>query len=102
MSDETHRSSDSLPEDPAPGGAVPPRTHWYFCPHWQRFLARGAQQCVLCEPAPQQPTPPTGRKLRAIFPMLDASGAPIPARTRTDQEREGADIQPPEQMAEEE
>lgn len=102
MSDETHHSSGSLPEDPAPGDALPPRTQWYFCPHWWRFLIRGAQQCVLCEPPPQQPTPPTGRWLRAIFPILDASGAPISANTRTDQERERADIQPPGQMAEEE
>lgn len=63
-----------------------PRTHWYFCPHWERFLARGAQSCLLCDPPhqiiPPQPVlslppgaPPT---LRDIFPILNDQGDPVP------------------------
>ncbi len=64
---------------------MPPRKHWYFCPHWERFFSRGDQRCLLCEP-PRQVKPPdpipalqSGRQpsLRAIFPILNDRGDPL-------------------------
>src|SRR6185437_1936020 len=59
--------------------SMPPRKHWYFCPHWERFLTRGDQGCMLCEPPRQIQAPPpqpvrsrlAGKPigLRAIFPI---------------------------------
>jgi hypothetical protein len=68
---------------------MPSRKQWYFCPHWERFLTRGDQECLLCEPLRQLPAPqqqsvrtrlegkPLG--LRAIFPILNAKGDPLRA-----------------------
>ncbi len=63
-----------------------PRKHWYFCPHWERFLIRGNQECLLCEPPRQLPAPQSQpaqtlvgkpRGLRAIFPILNDRGDPL-------------------------
>ncbi|HEY7347186.1 MAG TPA: hypothetical protein VH599_02620 [Ktedonobacterales bacterium] len=58
------------------------RKEWFYCPHWERFLIRGSQDCLLCEPPRQMQTPQPvqalqpGRRssLRAIFPILDDHG----------------------------
>lgn len=68
---------------------MPSRKQWYFCPHWERFLVKGAQECLLCEPPRQAPspqpahTPRTGKSwsLRSIFPILDDRGDPLQMHT---------------------
>jgi hypothetical protein len=63
------------------------RKHWYFCPHWERFLIRGDQGCLICEPPRQVKAPliapvvQAGKPLalRAIFPILNDRGDPLRA-----------------------
>lgn len=64
---------------------MPTRKHWYFCPHWERFLTRGNHECMLCEPTRQIQAPQPVRallpgktfSLRAIFPILNDRGDPL-------------------------
>jgi hypothetical protein len=64
---------------------MPTRKQWFFCPHWERFLIRGSQSCLICEPPRQiQSTQPMRtpqrrktRALRSIFPILNDHGEPL-------------------------
>ncbi len=70
---------------------MPPRKQWFFCPHWERFLIRGTQGCLLCEPPRQvQASQPVralkaGKSwsLRAIFPILNDRGDPLQTHQHT-------------------